>query len=432
MSEQNGDQPHNWAAPFFIVWSGQAFSLLGSSLVQFALIWWLTSTTGSATVLATAALVGLLPQVLLGPIAGALVDRWNRRVTMIIADSLIALAVVILAILFYLKRIEIWHIFLLMFFRSLMGGFHYTAMAASTSLMVPKEHLARVQGLNQMLMGGINIASAPLGALLLGILPMQGILAIDVSTAIIAILPLLLIAIPQPVRQPSVEVADGKTTLWQDLRSGFRYAFSWPGLVMIGLMAVVINLLLTPAFTLVPILVTKYFGGQALQIAWMESAWGIGVITGGLILSAWGGFRRRILTSLMGLIVMGIVTVVIGLLPPGGLMVAVAMMLLMGMFNPIVNGPLMAAVQAIVAPEMQGRVFTLIGSVASAMTPLGLIVAGPIADQFGTQIWFIIGGVVTFMMGMGAFFVPAVMNFEEGRGEASKPEASALVSSIGE
>lgn len=151
----------NWQLPFFTIWSGQAVSLLGSQLVQFALIWWLTKTTGSATVLATASLVGLLPQVLLGPVIGALVDRWNRRLTMIVADSVIALATVALAILFLTEGVQIWHVYLLMFIRAAAGGFHWSSMQASTSLMVLKEHLSRIQGLNQMIQGGLNIASAP-------------------------------------------------------------------------------------------------------------------------------------------------------------------------------------------------------------------------------------------------------------------------------
>ncbi len=169
-----------WKAAFFTIWGGQALSLLGSQLVQFALIWYLTVLTRSATVLATAALVGILPNIFLGPFIGALVDRWNRRKVMLAADSLVALATMVLAVLFAFNLIEIWHIYLVLFLRALAGTFHNNAMSASTSLMVPVEILTRVQGLNQMLNGGLNIAAAPLGALLLELLPMQGILAIDV------------------------------------------------------------------------------------------------------------------------------------------------------------------------------------------------------------------------------------------------------------
>jgi DHA3 family macrolide efflux protein-like MFS transporter len=227
------DPGPRWAAKFFTIWTGQAFSLLGSALVQFALVWWLTRTTGSATVLATATLVALLPQVLLGPLAGALVDRWNRRLVMIVADTSIALATIGLALLFWSGDIQVWHVYVLMFIRSLAGAFHWPAMQASTSLMVPREHLSRIQGLNQMLQGGMNILAAPLGALLLEVLPMQGVLAIDVVTALLAVLPLLFIAVPQPQRSAEAQPHASKPSVWQDLKAGFRYVWSWPGMVMI-------------------------------------------------------------------------------------------------------------------------------------------------------------------------------------------------------
>jgi DHA3 family macrolide efflux protein-like MFS transporter len=404
-----------WAPRFFTIWTAQAFSLFGSQLVSFAIIWWLTQTTGSATVLATASLVGLLPQVILGPLTGALVDRWSRRITMMVADGLIALATLLLAVLFASGNVQIWHVYALLFVRSVCGGFHWPAMQASTTLMVPKEHLSRIQGLNQMLQGGMSIASAPLGALLLVLIPMQGILAIDVITALIAITPLFFFKVPQPVRTMVPEGGNEKPSVWQDLREGLRYVWGWPGLMLIGVMAAVINFLLNPAFVLLPILVTKHFNGSAIQLATLESISGIGFIVGGLILSAWGGFKHRILTCLAGLIAMGMGCLVMGLLPPTAFVLAVATMFFLGVVNPIVNGPLLAAVQAAVAPEMQGRVFTLIGSMAAAMSPIGLIIAGPIADKLGVQAWFIIGGIVTLVMGLASFFVPAIMHFEDGR-----------------
>jgi DHA3 family macrolide efflux protein-like MFS transporter len=425
-----------WAPRFFTIWTGQAFSLLGSQLVSFAVIWWLTQTTGSATILATASLFGLVPQVVLGPFTGTLVDRWSRRLTMIVADSLIALATIGLAILFAIGHVQIWQVFVLLFIRSVCGGFHWPAMQASTSLMVPKEHLTRIQGLNQMLQGGMSIASAPLGALLLALLPMQGILAIDVFTAMLAVTPLLFFHIPQPERRDLLPEAQGKSTFWQDFKAGFKYVWSWPGLMLIGVMATVINFLLTPAFSLLPILVTKHFNGQAIQLATLESFMGIGFIIGGLILSAWGGFKRRVLTSLMGLLAMGTGCLVMGLLPSTAYVLAVGTMLFIGIFNPIVNGPLFAAVQAVVAPEMQGRVFTLISTMAAAMSPIGLMIAGPIADKLGVQTWFIIGGVVTIGMGIIGVFVPAIMHFEDGRNtdKSTESEGSLIVeqTSVGE
>ena len=159
--------PQNWAARFFTVWGGQAFSLFGSALVQFALVWYLTKQTGSATILATATLVAMLPQIVLGPFVGALVDRWNRRLIMILADGSIALATVVLIYLFASGRVQIWHIYLILMVRSLGQAFQFPAMQASTSLMVPEKQLTRISGANQTLQGVTNIVAPPTGALLL-------------------------------------------------------------------------------------------------------------------------------------------------------------------------------------------------------------------------------------------------------------------------
>jgi DHA3 family macrolide efflux protein-like MFS transporter len=416
--------PSHWKPPFFTMWSGQAVSLLGSQLVQFALVWWLTQTTGSATVLAVATLVALLPQVFIGPLAGVLVDRWNRRRVMMVADALIALATLVLAALFWLGIAQIWHVYLLMFIRAVLGGFHWPAMQASTSLMVPKEQLSRVQGLNQMLHGAMNIFAAPMGALLLSLLSMQGVLAIDIVTALIAVLTLLFIFVPQPTRSPASAADQAPASMRRELSEGFRYVWAWPGLMLIMLMATLINLVLTPTGSLQPILVTRHFSGQAIHLAWMESAWGIGVVVGGITLGAWGGFRKRIVTSMVGLVAMGLSVLLVGFVPPTAFWLAVGLMLVAGFMNPIVNGPLLAVVQAVVAPEMQGRVFTLIMSFASAMSPLGLILAGPFADRFGVQAWFVVGGVVTMLLGAVAFFVPAIMHIEDERGSKAETPGS--------
>lgn len=422
---------NNWKPAFFIIWGGQAFSLLGSQLVQFALIWWLTKNTGSATVLATATLVGLLPQVVLGPLTGALVDRWNRRVIMIVADSIIALATIGLAVLFLSGQVEIWQVYLLMFIRSTAGGFHWPAMQASTSLMVPKEHLARIQGLNQMLQGGMTIFSAPLGALLLEVLPVQGILMIDVSTAILAILPLLFIQVPQPERIVNQEGRLERQGVWDDLKEGFRYVWSWPALMIIVGMAMAINLLLTPASSLQPLLITEHFNGGALQLAWMESAWGVGIFLGGMLLSVWGGFRRRIITSLLGLIILGIAIFMIGITPSEAFILALGMSFVAGISLPIVNGPIHAVLQAVVEPDKQGRVFTLVSSLATAMTPLGLIIAGPVADAISVNFWFVIAGLLTLIMGCTGFFLPAVIHIENGSAQKTIVEAEPQAPSTG-
>jgi DHA3 family macrolide efflux protein-like MFS transporter len=408
--------PEKWAARFFTIWAGQAVSLIGSSLVQFALVWWMTRTTGSATVLATASLIAMLPQIFLAPFAGALIDRWNRKMVMIVADSLIALATLVLIYLFAAGRESIWTVYTILFIRSAGGAFHYPAMQASTSLMVPKAQLARVAGLNQTLNGIVNIISPPLGALLIGLLPMQGVLATDVITALLAVSILVVVAIPQPPRQ--LAQANGtarKTSYRQDLREGWTYLVSWPGLLAVALLAMIINFLLTPAGSLIPLMVTKVFQKGALELGWVDAAFGLGIIIGGLVLSAWGGFKKRIITSLMGIIGIGVGILVFGLLPTNLYYVSLVSALLLGSMQVMANGPLSAIFQSAVDPDMQGRVLTLVGAGATAMSPLSLLVAGPVSDWLGIRTWYLLGGSASIIMAVIAIFIPMVMNIEENR-----------------
>jgi len=403
----------NWKPRFFTIFTGQALSLFGSSLVQFALVWYLTQKTGSATILATASLVAMLPQVLLGPFAGALVDRWNRRLVMILADGLIALATLVLAGLFWMGTAQIWHIYAILLVRSLGGAFHWPAMSASTSLMVPKEQLSRVAGINQTLQGLVGIVAPPTGALLIGILPTQGVLLIDVFTALCAILPLLFISIPQPKT-----IVGATTSYWQDVRAGLAYVAAWPGLLAILVIALLINFLLTPTGSLMPLLITKHFGLGALELGFTDTLWGVGMIAGGLLLSVWGGFKRRIVTSLLGIVGIGVSVVLVGLAPANMFWLALVGMSISGLAQVLANGPLQAVIQSAVEPDMQGRVMALIGSGATAMTPLSLAVAGPVSDAIGIRAWYIFGGAACLLMGIVAFSVPAVMNVETNRVDA--------------
>jgi DHA3 family macrolide efflux protein-like MFS transporter len=404
----------SWKRTFFVIWIGQAFSLLGSNLVQFALVWWLTKTTGSPAVLATATFVALLPNVFLAPFAGALVDRWNRRKVMILADASIAIATLVLVILFWSGLIQIWHVYLIMFIRALGNTFHWPAMRASTSLMVPEKQLSRIAGLNESLGGLMNIASPPLGALLLEALPMQHVLSIDILTAILAILPLLFVTIPQPKKTLSENAISPKQLL-ADVAEGYRYMVKWTGLFILSIMATIVNFMINPAFTLTPLLVTKYFNGGVWHLSWMESVFSIGVVTGGLVLSVWGGFQRRIYTTLMGVTGMGLGILLITFAPQNMFILAIIGMALAGFMNPITNGPIFSIMQTRVAPEMQGRVFTLLNSLTSAMSPLGMLVAAPVAEQFGIRAWFLLGGISCILLAIVGLLVPAVVHIEDNR-----------------
>lgn len=412
----------NWKARFFTIWGGQATSLFGSRLVQFALIWWLTQETGSATVLAIASLIGLLPTVILGPFAGALIDRWKRRYIMLVVDTAIALATLVLAYLFAIDAVGVSTIYVLLLVRGIGESFHWPAMSAATSLMVPNAQLTRVQGLNQMLLGGLNIVAAPLGALLLGLLPMQGILLIDVVTAAFAILPLIFIRIPEVSSDRDETSVEPTSTFWEDFRSGLNYVWSWPGLMLLMMLAMVLNFLLAPAGSLLPILVANYFNGGPLQLGWIEAAFGFGMVAGGLVLGAWGGFKKRILTTMFGLVGLGIGFSAIGFVPENSFWLAVVASFFAASMVPIVNGPVHAILQSAVEPKVQGRVFTLAGSLSSAMAPLGLIVAGPVADVIGIQSWYVIGGTACILMAVVGYFIPALMNIEQNHRKAAEKD----------
>jgi DHA3 family macrolide efflux protein-like MFS transporter len=278
--------------------------------------------------------------------------------------------------------------------------------------MVPVEHLTRIQGVNQMLNGGLNIISAPLGALLLGVLPMQGILAIDVVSALFAVVPLLFMRIPQPERRTGITENEEQETVWQGVKAGLRYVIGWPGLLIVSLMTVGINFTIIPAFSLMPLLVKEYFGGSAIHLGWVESAMGIGMFVGGVVLGTWGGFKRNIVTSMLGLMGMGLGTLVFAVAPSTALWLIVIGALLVGIMTTMTMGPFYAMIQTIVEPDMQARVFSLLNSVGSAMVPLGLLVAGPVADRFSIQVWFLFGGLLCILMAVCGLFIPAVMQIE--------------------
>ena len=410
---------NNWAVRFFTLWTGQALSLLGSQLVQFAIIWYLTQKTNSATTLAIASMMGLLPQVLLSPFIGTWVDRGNRRLILIAADATVATATLVLAILFATGIVQTWHVYMALFIRAVAGGFHQSAFGASVVLLVPKAHLSRIQGFNQALYGGLNIISAPLGAYLLSVLPIQGILGIDVGTALLAMTILLFIRIRQPERAGAAQA-----TFWQDFAAGFRYIIAWRGLVILLSLVMVINFFLTATEPLTPLLITTHFKGSAEKLGLWMSSFAIGTVLGGVILGAWGGFKQKIVTAQLGLILSGLSTLIVGLVHSDQFLVGLIANAAVGLLLPIINGSYGATLQAAIAPEMQGRVFAFILSAAMLVSPVALMIAGPFADAFGIQRWFLIAGVSCMLMGAFGFFSSDVMGMEDKSRQAAKEIAA--------
>lgn len=408
--------PSKWAPLFFTIWTGQTLSWIGSAVAQFGLVWWITEKTGSATVLAVATLVSMLPGVVIGPLVGALIDRWDRRIVMLVADGTIAMASLWLAYLFWADSLQIWQVYAIMLVRAIGGVFHWPANQASISLMVPGEHLPRIAGLNQTIGGAVTIISPPVGALLLQIMPLHWIMMIDVITAAFSILPLLFIIIPKP--EKPAEPSPGETTratisaIWEEMVAGFRYIWKWSGLFWLLIIAMLVNFFVNPAMSLVPILVTRHFRGGALQLGWLNASWGVGMLLGGLVLGAWGGFKKRAYTMLFGLFGLGVGILLVALAPANLLPMAITGFLIGSAMNAITNGSAFALLQTVVAPEMQGRVFTVVMSMAGAISPLSLAVGGPIADWLGVRVLYFIAGGSLLLLTLAGGASPVIRNLE--------------------
>jgi DHA3 family macrolide efflux protein-like MFS transporter len=403
-------------APFMVIFTGQIFSLFGSRLVQFALVWWITESTGKASTLAIASIMALLPQVLLGPFAGTLVDRLNRKWIMIIADSVIASMVGVLVILYATGFVQLWHIYAAMFIRSLGDAFQWPAMQSTTSLMVPKDNLSRIAGLNQSFQGIARILTPPMGAFLIQIFPIESVLIIDIITAVFAVTPLFFINVPHPVDNERQQVITVRTIL-SDIHEGASFIWGWKGLRVLIAIPMVLNLLMTPAFSLLPLIVTNYYERGAIEFAWLQSAMGIGMIAGGLFLSAWRGFRKKIVTAMVATFLSGFVILLFSTLPQEFFFIAVASIFFFSFLNAVANGNFQAVMQSSIPISVQGRVFTMLNSLSGGMTPIGLALAGPVSDILGIRIWFMLGGLAFLFLGFVSFFSRSIMNLEEEKQE---------------
>lgn len=398
-----------WKSRFFAIWGGQAFSLFGSQLVQFALVWWLTAETGSGMVLATASLVALIPGVALGPFIGALVDRWDRRRIMLVADAAVALATLALAALFAVDVIRLWHIYAALVVRSVGSAFHWPAMSVSTTLMVPKEHYSRIAGLNRSLGGAANMLSPLLGAALVSAVPMAAVLAVDVVTAAIAIVPLLLIRLPElPARS-----AHASRSLISDLREGLQFVLSWPGLRAVLGIATTLNALAGAAFSLLPLLIVTRFQGAAFHFAAVQTAEGAAVVVTGLVVAAWGGFKHRMRAAMIGMIFTGAWLLGLALVPSSMFPAAVALLFCIGATSTVTNASYSAALRASIPPDLLGRVFTLVNTAEEGLKPVALVAAGVLADRVGAGVWFAIDGATAIAIGVIALFAPAILQLEK-------------------
>lgn len=398
---------------FMVVWVSQAFSIFGSAVVGFALAWYLTKETGSATVLSISMILNFLPAVVLGPFIGPFIDRWKRKYIMIFADMFTALLTLGLVLLFLTDTIQVWHIYVAMAARATGNAFQQPAIGASIPMIVEEKHLTRANGLNMTLNGLVNIVGPPAGAFLMEMFPMQGVLSVDIFTAAIAICCIIPLAIPQPPRS----TLTGKLNIIGDMKQGFRYIASWRGLLILFIFFAVLNFFSAPLIALMPLYVTQHLHGEVWLYGWMGTAMGIGTIAGGLLIGAWGGFKRKIVTMFVGIAIECVAVIVMGAINSSLSYVALAMMLLIGGGMAISNAPIGAILQSTVARDAQGRIFAMLGTISGGMMPLGLALTGPLADVIGVRSIFLAVGIIILTLTVAATFFRSLVHMEEHKPE---------------
>ncbi|WNG18061.1 MFS transporter [Cystobacter fuscus] len=409
------DPGPGWQWRFWAIFTGQALSLIGSALTQFVLLWWITDTTGSVSTLATAGMAALLPQALLGSLGGTLADRYSRRMLMIAADSVSALCMLLLITLFLTGRVELWHIYTMMFIRSAMQAFQSPAAAASTAMLVPHGFLPRAAGLNQTLIGLMTVAAAPLGAMALGIMPIGLALGIDVITALIGIVPLLVFRIPQPDAPEG-----GRTGIWAEFQEGVRLVWNHPGLRPLYVLLGVVVLVIMPSFTLVQLLVKQHFAGGAEGVALMEGLAGLAMIVSGLAVTALAP-RRHVRWVLWGFAVSCFALALTALAPGHFFWLAVAWWVVSAAAFILGNAPLTTLLQTTIPNHLQGRIFSLLSTVTGLAAPMGLAAATPIGELIGIRWLFVLQGVLGGCLSLLGFWSPGLLSLDRRASPETMP-----------
>jgi len=364
---------------FSLVWAGQLVSLLGSGMTQFAITIWAWQETGQATTLALVGFFTFAPSVLLSPLAGALVDRWNRKLVMALSDLGAGIATIAMLALYAAGDLAIWHLYVLGAWTGAFGAFQFPATSAAIATMVRKEHYARASGMWSLADSIATIGAPVLAGLALAVVGIGAVFAIDIVTFVVALVTLALVPIPQPAT--SAEGAASRTGLWNESLFGLRYILAKPSLLRLQLIYLGVNLTATFGTVVTPAMILARTGDDQIALASVQSAFGVGGLVGGLALSLWGGPKRRIHGVLLGLIASGVLGTV-----PLGLGRSVAAWLpaafLITAFMPLVNGSNQAIWQSKVAPDVQGKVFAARKVIAQLAVPLATLSAGPLADRW--------------------------------------------------
>jgi MFS transporter, DHA3 family, macrolide efflux protein len=427
------EEPKNMRT-FFIIWIGQVISMIGSSMTGFALGVWIFDQTGQATPFALVILSSTLPRVLLLPVAGSIADRWNRKALMILSDTASAVVTLIIFLLILTDQMQIWHIYLLAAVGSVFGAFQEPAYSASIVMLVPKKMLNRANGFVQ-LGPALEMVFSPLMAGLLYVaIGLRGVIIIDFATYFFALFALLIVKIPQPAAPP-VEASGKRSTIWTDMQFGFRYLAARTGLFALLLYFAMVNFLLNSAAVLMaPMVLSRH---PANILGSIQTVWGLGAIVGSLIMSAWKGPARRV-PAMIVFITLSFLGFAVTGLRPSPFVIGAGMFFAM-LFIPLASGLSAAVFQTKVAPEVQGRVFSMRSMISRAMMPIAFLLAGPLADHVfepmmqsngllastligsildtgpgrGIGLMFVIAGFTGILVSILVFASPRVRNLED-------------------
>jgi MFS transporter, DHA3 family, macrolide efflux protein len=366
-------------AGFTLVWVGQLVSVLASNMSSFALTIWAYQETGSATTLGLVSACFTVPFILISPIAGAMVDRYDRRLMMMVSDLGAVAATAAILVLKATGRLALWQYGAAAVIYGLSGAFQWPAYMAAITTMVPKRHLGRANGMMMLVESGPGVFSPVLAGLLLPVIGLTGILAIDVVTFFIAIGALFVVSIPRPAKTAEGQAVKGN--LLTEGLYGFRYIFERRSLVLLLGLILCLNFAHGLAGSLVTPMVLSRTGNNAAVLGTVDSAFAIGGVAGGAIISAWGGFKRkRIRGMFLGWGVSGL----FGLIGFGlgrGLAVWLPMAAVSAMAFPLSQSASNTIWQSKVAPDIQGRVFSARRMLAWMLDPVMPVVAGLIADK---------------------------------------------------
>ena len=399
----------NWKKNFFTIWTGQAISQFSSSVLQFAVVWYLTDHTGSAMVLTAAMMMGFLPQGVLGPFIGVFIDRYNRKRIMIISDLLISAASFVMVLAGWMGRLSTELILVVLLARSVGSAFHNPCLQAVTPQIVPAGQLTRCAGYSQALESVSQILSPVVAAVLYSSWSLSGIISLDVIGALIAVITLGITQIPELQR----EGRDRNVQVLREAKEGLRILRAKKG--MLGLVSIgsLYTLALMPTSALFPLMTMSYFNGTSTSASIVEVVFSAGLLVGSLILSKWGGTKNRVYTIVGSFLLMSFSLFVSGILPPDGFYVLILCSWLMGVSGPFYWGMYTPLLQSNFEARYLGRVLSLSSSIRLLSGPLGLIVSGIFAERYGVENWFLIAGVLVLAASVLCVAVPSVRICDE-------------------